>query len=168
MGLGMSSLGSRAGFSSSFRISVRVISPIPSSSANCFLSLIFFPNLASISELPAASFARPVSLRSSAAATVCPFGRPLSEAACSCTAPPMAAANALPMAVLVLDIRISLCPGFFRPLSAPCACAAPFPPALDFADTEAAFDFFSAAFFCISRTSSMVRPSLSSSFMAAS
>ena len=38
MGAGMSSLGSLAGFSSSLRMSVRVISPIPSSSAIFFLS----------------------------------------------------------------------------------------------------------------------------------
>ena len=99
-----------------------------------------------------------------------PFPEPPSEAPFpEIPMPPMAAASALPIAVLVLEIRMFpfwFC--FFCPKAPVCpVCPPAFPAAALSPSGEAAF-FRSAAFFCICRTSSMVSPSLSKSFMAAS
>ncbi len=128
----MSSLGSRAGFSSSVRISISVISPIPSSSASFFLSLTLLARLltAFCPELPEPEFVTIVSFSS---AVISP---PLS-----------AAARAFPIAVSVLRITGFFGRGFFSFTGA---------------------GFFTAAFFWASFTSSIVSPSFSISFPAAS
>ena len=83
MGFGIFSRGSLAGFSSSFKISVRVISPMPSSSAIFFLSLTRF------SSPPAAC-----------------MGVSFVLSGVSGAMPPIAAASAFPIAVLVFLMTI--------------------------------------------------------------
>ena len=138
IGAGISSRGSLAGFSSSFKISVRVISPMPSSSASFFLSLIFRSRLLTVtsvfSETAGAAFF-------------------FADFSSSSTTPPIAAASAFPIAVLVFRITISFC--FFTGFS---LTATAFLPAA----------FSAAAFFCASLTSAIVSPILSSNFSAAS
>ena len=171
----MSSLGSRAGFSSSFRMSVSVISPMPSSSAKRFLS----PMRRAREDAIAPPFAAAPGSAAPGAWSL-PERFPPEPAFPSASAgtwamPPMAAANALPIAVLVLETRMfpfRLCffwpppacaafpEAFPSPARAPCPASALPPPA--------EVSFRSAAFFCICLTSSIVSPSFSSSFMAAS
>ena len=143
IGAGMLSLGSLEGFSSSFKISVRVISPIPSSLARRVLSLIF------LSRLP-----------DKAASLSCAFVPSLEAALFSSGSkamvmPPIAAARAFPMAVFVLRITTFCLP----PL---CSLRS----GAFWAGFSAAFVF--AASFCAFFTSSMVSPSFSRSFPAAS
>ena len=89
IGFGISSRGSLAGFSNSFKISTSVISPIPSSSAIFFLSFTRF------CKLPEALFSVGVS-------SVSPLGRSIE---------PKASAKAAPKAVCVL--RTTNCCFFF-------------------------------------------------------
>ena len=132
MGFGIFSRGSLAGFSSSFKISVKVISPMPSSSAIFFLSLTRFSN--PLTGCAGASFASAFSAASSAT-------------------PPMAAASAFPIAVLVFLMTICC---FLFALFLLFSC---------FVD----FTFFAdAAFFWISFKSSMEMFSFSRSLSAAS
>ncbi len=136
IGFGMFSRGSRAGFSSSFRISVSVISPIPSSSAIFFLSLTRF------SSPPAAACG------TEGSAFV------FWDCCASSVTPPMAAASAFPMAVLVFLMTIFCFLLFLRFFALSCFSA---------------FTVFAdAAFLWISFRSSMEMPSLSRSFIAAS
>ncbi len=145
IGAGMLSRGSRDGFSSSFKISVNVISPIPSSTASLLLSLTFF------SRLPMA-----LTVAVDAVAVTASLSFFCASASKLMVAPPMAAASAFPIAVFVL--RITIC--FFRSLRLPDFSA--------FFEAVLPPDGFFAAFFCAVRTSSIVSPSFSRSFMAAS
>ena len=154
IGFGISSLGSLPGFSSSFRISVSVISPIPSSSASSFLFLIRF----SSPEISFASF--------DAFCTAGAFFFVEVSAELSKLTPPMAAARALPIAVLVLCTLTVLpfCSSrFFAVLAAllpffcPEACAPLLPEA-----------FLAAACFWASLMSSIVSPSFAINCSAAS
>ena len=108
MGAGMFSLGSLDGFSSSFKISVRVISPMPSSCAISFLSLIFFSRVLTA----ALSFEIPLSF-AVFCPPFCPF--PFASSSKDMVIPPIAAASAFPIAVSVLRITIFCClfPGSF-------------------------------------------------------
>ena len=82
IGSGISALGSRAGFSNSFKISVRVNSPIPSSSAICFLFLTRFsrfPTLTVSFSAATSLFASLSSLTSSVPASACIKAAPIAE-----------------------------------------------------------------------------------------
>ena len=141
IGAGMLSLGSLEGFSNSLRMSVKVISPIPSSTASLLLSLIFFSRLL-------------IALTVLAADSFCAgFFAEESFSSRFMTEPPIAAARAFPIAVLVLWITIC----FLRSFRLFC-----------FGAGFAAVLSCLAACFCAVRTSSIVSPILSRSFMAAS
>ena len=119
IGRGISSRGSRAGFSSSFTISVSVISPIPSSSASFFLSgmrrssaetaaVFWLPDVLLPAAAPVDAFAAfnaPAPDRPDAFAPFLPVP-PLSA---SKVIPCMAAASARPIAVSVLRMLKPFC-----------------------------------------------------------
>ena len=147
----MLSRGSLEGFSSSLRISVRVISPTPSSSESFFFSLSVI--LCEREPVEAPSLAAPLLSFAFEAALFLLLAF-VSSSTTARLLPASAAARAAPIAVLVF--LITTCLGFFLGAGL-------------FSGRAAGFSRTAlAAFFCAARTSSNVIPSLSISLSVAS